>query len=98
MTNAEMKKVLVVEKILDGRMTNREGANLLGLISETIEPSYEIIASSSLQCEVDFARQGHEAKECGEGDPLVMQEGFRRCGVQLGLHSNRHTIFHSPNE
>ncbi len=98
MTNAELKKVLVVEKILDGLLTYRKVANLLGLISETIEPSYEIIASSSLQCEVDFARQGHGAKECGEDDPLVMQEGFRRCGVQLDLHSNRHTIFHSPNE
>ncbi len=65
---------------------------------ETGDPSKEIIATSSLQCEVDFARQGHEAKECGEGDPLVMQEGFRKYGVQRCLHSNRHTIFRSPNE
>lgn len=31
LTKAEMKKVLVVEKIIDGRMTNREGAAALGL-------------------------------------------------------------------
>lgn len=31
LTNAEMKKLIVSEKILDGRMTNREGANVLGL-------------------------------------------------------------------
>lgn len=31
LTQAEMKKVLVVEKILDGRMTNVEGATVLGL-------------------------------------------------------------------
>jgi hypothetical protein len=49
LTNAKMKKVLVVEKTLDGLLTYRKVANLLGLISETIEPSYEIIASSSLQ-------------------------------------------------
>lgn len=31
LTRAELKKVLVVEKILDGRMTNAEGAAVLGL-------------------------------------------------------------------
>lgn len=31
LTRAELKKVLVVEKILDGRMTNAEGADALGL-------------------------------------------------------------------
>lgn len=31
MTQAELKKVFVVEKILDGRMTNQEGAKVLGL-------------------------------------------------------------------
>lgn len=31
LTQTEMKKVLVVEKILDGRMTNKEGAIALGL-------------------------------------------------------------------
>lgn len=31
LTNAEMKKVLVVEKILDGLMTNVDAAALLGI-------------------------------------------------------------------
>ena len=31
LTQAEMKKVLVVEKVMDGHMTNKEGANSLGL-------------------------------------------------------------------
>jgi len=31
LTRAEWKKVLVVEKILDGHMTNAEGADALGL-------------------------------------------------------------------
>lgn len=31
LTNAEMKKVLVVEKILDGHMTNVDAAALLGI-------------------------------------------------------------------
>lgn len=31
LTSAEMKKVLVVEKILDGHMTNAEGAAVLGI-------------------------------------------------------------------
>jgi hypothetical protein len=30
LTNAEMKKVLVVEKMLDRQLTYREGANVLG--------------------------------------------------------------------
>ena len=31
LTRAEWKKALVVEKILDGRMTNQEAATVLGL-------------------------------------------------------------------
>jgi len=36
--------------------------------------------------------------ESGEGYSLVMQEGIRNYGVPLGLYSDRHTIFRSPNE
>jgi transposase len=36
LTSAEMKKVLVVEKVLDGHMTNVEGAALLGITPRQI--------------------------------------------------------------
>ena len=36
MTKAELKKVLVVEKILGGQMTNREGAAALGLTERQV--------------------------------------------------------------
>lgn len=36
--------------------------------------------------------------ECREGYSLVMQQGIKTYGVPLGLYSDRHTIFRSPNE
>jgi len=36
--------------------------------------------------------------ECREGYSLVMMQGIRKYGVPLGLYSDRHTIFCSPNE
>ncbi|MFC3790114.1 ISNCY family transposase [Paenibacillus sp. GCM10012307] len=36
--------------------------------------------------------------ECREGYSLVMQQGIATYGVPLGLYSDRHTIFRSPNE
>ncbi|WP_068786938.1 ISNCY family transposase [Paenibacillus phocaensis] len=36
--------------------------------------------------------------ECREGYSLVMQQGIQNYGVPLGLYSDRHTIFRSPNE
>lgn len=36
--------------------------------------------------------------ECREGYSLVMQQGIKKFGVPLGLYSDRHTIFRSPNE
>jgi transposase len=36
--------------------------------------------------------------ECREGYSLVMQQGIHKYGVPLGLYSDRHTIFRSPNE
>ncbi|GIP36717.1 ISNCY family transposase [Paenibacillus sp. J2TS4] len=36
--------------------------------------------------------------ECREGYSLVMQQGMTKYGVPLGLYSDRHTIFRSPNE
>lgn len=36
--------------------------------------------------------------ECREGYSLVMMQGIRKYGVPLGLYSDRHTIFRSPNE
>lgn len=36
--------------------------------------------------------------ECREGYSLVMQQGIKEYGVPLGLYSDRHTIFRSPNE
>jgi transposase len=36
--------------------------------------------------------------ECREGYSLVMQQGIQSYGVPLGLYSDRHTIFRSPNE
>jgi len=36
--------------------------------------------------------------ECREGYSLVMQQGIRKYGIPLGLYSDRHTIFRSPNE
>lgn len=36
--------------------------------------------------------------ECREGYSLVMQQGIKQYGVPLGLYSDRHTIFQSPNE
>jgi len=36
--------------------------------------------------------------ECREGYTLVMMQGIRKYGVPLGLYSDRHTIFRSPNE
>lgn len=36
LTKAEMKKVLVVEKVLDGHMTNVEGAAVLGITPRQI--------------------------------------------------------------
>lgn len=36
--------------------------------------------------------------ECREGYSVVMQQGIKAYGVPLGLYSDRHTIFRSPNE
>lgn len=36
--------------------------------------------------------------ECLEGYSRVMQQGIRKYGIPLGLYSDRHTIFRSPNE
>lgn len=36
--------------------------------------------------------------ECREGYSVVMQQGLLKYGVPLGLYSDRHTIFRSPNE
>ncbi|MBB6735864.1 ISNCY family transposase [Cohnella zeiphila] len=36
--------------------------------------------------------------ECREGYSLVMQQGIKKYGIPLGLYSDRHTIFRSPNE
>jgi Integrase core domain. len=36
--------------------------------------------------------------ECREGYSVVMQQGIQTYGVPLGLYSDRHTIFRSPNE
>ena len=38
------------------------------------------------------------SNECREGYSLVMQQGIQKYGVPLGLYSDRHTIFRSPNE
>jgi transposase len=213
LTRAELKKVLVVEKILDGRMTNREGAKALGLsirqiirlknrlseggaqalahrnrgrkpihtlsddvkqrvvelytakyhgsnnchFAELLEEYESLrISPSSIrrillakgikqtkQRRRSKAHQPRERKpqagmlwqidatpfawledrapaftlhaaiddatgtvvgavfrktECREGYSLVMQQGIRKYGIPLGLYSDRHTIFRSPNE
>lgn len=36
--------------------------------------------------------------ECREGYSVVMQQGIKKYGVPLGLYSDRHKIFRSPNE
>lgn len=36
--------------------------------------------------------------ECREGYSIVMQQGIKKFGLPLGLYSDRHTIFRSPNE
>uniref|UniRef100_UPI00384D91BF ISNCY family transposase n=1 Tax=Paenibacillus lycopersici TaxID=2704462 RepID=UPI00384D91BF len=36
--------------------------------------------------------------ECREGYSLVMMQGIKKQGIPLGLYSDRHTIFRSPNE
>ena len=36
--------------------------------------------------------------ECREGYSLVMMQAIRKFGVPLGLYSDKHTIFQSPNE
>ncbi|MCC2683147.1 MAG: transposase, partial [Paenibacillaceae bacterium] len=36
--------------------------------------------------------------ESREGYSLVMQQGIKNYGIPLGLYSDRHTIFRSPNE
>lgn len=213
LTNVELKKVLVVEKILDGHMTNKEGAAVLGLterqvirlkkkyltggaqelghknrgrkpahalpeevkdqvaalytvkyhgsnnchFAELLEEHESLILSPSsvrrvlLSKGIKQAQQRRRSKahqprqrkaqagmlwqidatpyewledrapvfalhaaiddatgtvvgaifrpaECREGYSLVMQQGIRKYGVPLGLYSDRHTIFRSPNE
>ncbi|TMV04188.1 ISNCY family transposase [Paenibacillus thermoaerophilus] len=50
MTRAELKKVLVVEKILDGRMTNAEGAATLGLsVRQMIRLKKKYVAEGGAQ-------------------------------------------------
>ncbi len=39
-----------------------------------------------------------QPNECREGYSVVMQQGIEAYGVPLGLYSDRHTIFRSPNE
>lgn len=36
--------------------------------------------------------------ECLKGYSRVMQQGIQKYGIPLGLYSDRHTIFRSPNE
>lgn len=36
--------------------------------------------------------------ECREGYSIVMQQGIEAYGIPLGLYSDKHTIFRSPNE
>lgn len=38
------------------------------------------------------------SNECREGYSIVMQQGIKKYGIPLGLYSDRHTIFRSPNE
>ncbi|MFD2115175.1 ISNCY family transposase [Paenibacillus yanchengensis] len=38
------------------------------------------------------------ANECREGYSIVMKQGLKKYGVPLGIYSDRHTIFRSPNE
>jgi transposase len=213
LTNAEMKKVLVVEKVLDGQMTNMEAAAVLGIttrqvirlkkkymgegtagiahqnrgrkpvhalednmkervielyankyhgsnschFAELLDEHESITLSSSsvrrilLERGMKQAKQRRRSKahqprkrkpqagmlwqidatpyswledrapafalhaaiddatgtvvgavfrktECREGYSLVMQQGIAKYGVPLGLYSDRHTIFRSPNE
>ena len=213
MTNAEMKKVLVVEKILDGHMTNMEGAAYLGItprqiirlknkytkggaagiahqnrgrkpvhaleenLKERVAQLYTSKYHGSNSCHFAELLEEHEAiklsspsvrrillehgmkqskqrrrskahqprkrkpqagmlwqidatpytwledrapafalhaaiddatgtvvgaifrkTECREGYSFVMQQGIAKYGVPLGLYSDRHTIFRSPNE
>lgn len=213
LTDAEMKKVLVVEKILDGHMTNAEGAAMLGKTSrqvirlkkkyveegaagiahqnrgrkpihaldeqlkkqivelyttryhgsnnchfaELLEEHEQLKVSNSsirrilLEHGVKQAKQRRRGKahqprkrkpqagmlwqidatpyawledrapafalhaaiddatgivvgaifrkaECREGYSVVMQQGITRYGIPLGLYSDRHSIFRSPNE
>ena len=213
LTRAEMKKVLVVEKILDGRMTNGEGATVLGLTErqvirlkkqyeaegaqglihknrgrkpkhalsddvkertielyiakyhgsnnchfaelleehESLKLSHSSVRRILLSKGIKQAKQRRRSKahqprqrkpqagmlwqidatpyawledrapaftlhaaiddatgtvvgavfrptECREGYSLVMQQGIQKYGVPLGLYSDRHTIFRSPNE
>jgi transposase len=213
LTKAEMKKVLVVEKILDGRMTNREGATVLGITERQVirlkkkycsggaqelahknrgrKPAHALTEEMKNQaaelytakyhgsnnCHFAELLEEHESlslspssvrrilltkgikqtkqrrrskahqprqrkpqagmlwqidatpyawledrapafalhaaiddatgtvvggvfrpAECREGYSLVMQQGIKKYGVPLGLYSDRHTIFRSPNE
>lgn len=45
LTRAELKKVLVVEKILEGHMTNAEGAAALGLSVRQVDSAKEEISN-----------------------------------------------------
>lgn len=97
MTRSELKKVVVVEKIISGHMTNEEGAAALGLTSRQVirlKKKYAWLEDRApalaLHAAIDDATGIvvggiFRPTECHEGYSLVMQQGIKQYGIPLGL-------------
>src|SRR4051794_31991724 len=66
LTRAEMKKVVVVEKMLDGHMTNAEGAAALGLSTRQVirlKKTYVVKGAKGLAHQNRARKPKHALKE-----------------------------------
>lgn len=87
--------------------TRRDRRTQAGMLWQTDATPYEWLGKNfgkfALHAMIDDATgivtgAWFTGNECAEGYAIAMQEGIKRYGVPMGLYSDKHTIFRSPNE
>lgn len=87
--------------------TRRDRRTQAGMLWQTDATPYEWLGESvgkfALHAMIDDATglvtgAWFTQNECSEGYIIAMQEGIKKYGVPMGLYSDKHTIFRSPNE
>lgn len=87
--------------------TRRERRSQAGMLWQTDATPYEWLDKKfgkfALHAVIDDATgivtgAYFTKNECSEGYATAMKEGIRKYGIPMGLYSDKHTIFRSPNE